>query len=216
MSVKRTVIILVASAVAIAAGALVSNSKKTSKQQEIEAARKNFSAIQGNILAPARKIAIPELLKDDGSSFTSADLQGHWSIFFFGFTHCSEVCPLTMSMLSQAKNLAKKQGVAFPEVYLISIDPARDDIASLAKFVKGFDESFTGVSGSDQSIKALSLQMSVVYMRAEQASSDDYQVDHSSAILLLNPQGSLKAFLNAPHKPEKVLQDIVTVMNSEK
>ncbi|MFW2438979.1 MAG: SCO family protein [Arenicellales bacterium] len=216
MNLKSTLLILIVAAAAIVAGSWFSSSQETEKEKAIQAAREKFSSIQGNVLSPARKITVPYLQKHDGTAFTGEELQGHWSILFFGFTHCSEICPVTMAKLAQAKKLAEEQGLDFPEVYLVSIDQERDDLQSLGKFVGGFDESFTGVTGDPKLIKALSLQMSVVYMPAEQPKDvENYQIDHSAALLLLNPQGSLKAFLNPPHTAEKILKEIVAVTSVE-
>ncbi|GMR18077.1 MAG: SCO family protein [Gammaproteobacteria bacterium] len=216
MNMKYTLLFLIVAAIAIAAGSWLSSNQKTAKEEAIEAARENFSNIQGNILSPARKISVPRLQKHDGTAFTGEELQGHWSLVFFGFAHCSEICPVTMSMLAQAKKLAENQKLDFPQVYFISVDQERDDLQGIGKFVGGFDKAFTGVTGDPKMIKALSLQMNVIYMPAEQAKDvENYQIDHSSALLLLNPQGSLKAFLNPPHTPEKILKDISTVIKAE-
>ena len=217
MNLKSTVLILIVAVLAIAAGSMFSTSQKTKKEEAIEAARAKFSNIQGNVLSPARRISVPHLEKHDGTPFTIDELKGHWSILFFGFTHCSEICPVTLSMLAQAKKLAEEQKKDFPKVYLISVDQERDSLKSLKKFVTGFDETFTGVTGDPKLIKALSLQMSVVYMPAEQGKDEEnYQIDHSSALLLLNTEGSLTAFLNPPHAPEKIFKDINTVVEAAK
>lgn len=217
MNLKSTVVILIVAVLAIVAGSMFSANKKTQKEVAIEAARAKFSNIQGNVLSPVRRISVPHLEKHDGTPFNIDELRGHWSILFFGFTHCSEICPVTLSMLAQAKKLAEEQKKNFPKVYLISVDQERDSLKSLQKFVTGFDESFTGVTGDPKLIKALSLQMSVVYMPAEQGKDvENYQIDHSSALLLLNTEGSLAAFLNPPHAPAKILKDINIVAESAK
>ncbi len=217
MNIKSTVLILVVAVLAIVAGSWFSASQKTDKDKAIEAARAKFSNIQGNVLSPARRISVPHLQKHDGMVFNGDELKGHWSILFFGFTHCSEICPVTLSMLAQAKKLAEEKGIEFPKVYLVSVDQERDNLQSLKKFVTGFDESFTGVTGDPKLIKALSLQMSVVYMPAvEDKDVENYQIDHSAALLLLNTDGSLVAFLNPPHSPEKIFKDIRTVAAAEK
>jgi protein SCO1/2 len=215
MNIKSTVLILVVAALAIAAGSWFSANQKSQKELAVEAARAKFSNIQGNVLSPARKISVPHLQKHDGMDFNGDELKGHWSILFFGFTHCSEICPVTLSMLAQAKKMAEEQKLDFPKVYLISVDQKRDDLKSLKKFVSGFDESFTGVTGDPKLIKALALQMSVVYMPAEQMKDiENYQIDHSASLLLLNPEGSLLAFLNPPHSPEKIFKDFRTVADA--
>ena len=158
MNMKNTFLILIVAIVAVAAGSWFSSTQKTAQEKAIEAARAKFASVQGNILSPPRKIAVPELVKHDGSPFNSKDLQGQWSILFFGFTNCHMICPTAMSMLTQAKKLAEEKKVAFPQVYLVSVDPERDDPDTMSKFVTGFDKDFIGVTGDPESIKALSLQ----------------------------------------------------------
>ena len=217
MNVRNTVIILFAVVIAIAAGSYFSTMRKIDAlEKEKEIARNKIPDIQGNLLSPARKISVPSLLKHDGSAFTREELQGHWSILFFGFTHCSEICPATMSMLAQAKKIAEEKKQKFPLVYLVSIDQERDKLDALKKFVTGFDESFIGISGDPKLIKALSLQMSVVYMPAEKGKDvENYQIDHSAALLLMDPEGNLRAFLNPPHTAEKIFKDIQSVVGEE-
>lgn len=193
-------------------------SSDTAKEKELAEARKRYSPIQGSILSPARKISIPALTKDDGSILTLSDLTGGWHLLFFGYTNCPDVCPVTMGVAAQAKKIAAENNQLFPQVVFISVDPERDEIEMLGEYVRYFDKDFIGVTGNSDLIKALTLQMSVVYMKMEANESDgNYLVDHSSALLLLNPEGKLTAFLNPPHEPETILKDLHTVVSqSEK
>jgi protein SCO1/2 len=225
---KSKLILVAAAVVAMSAGFWLSSMQESRNSETAEGAnlkahdealaeaRKKFSPIQGAILSPARKIAVPTLLKDDGSDFTLEDLTGHWSLLFFGYTHCPDVCPVTMGVLAQTKEIALADNQAFPEVFFISVDPDRDKVEMLGEYVQYFDKDFIGVTGDDSLIKALTLQMSVVYMKMaddDASSESDYLVDHSSALLLLNPDGKLVAFMNAPHEPLVILKDLETVIS---
>lgn len=163
--------------------------------------------IQGAVVNPARQIAVPELTRHDGKPFTNEDLRGHWTLVFFGYTHCPDICPVTMNVLAEAK---KKAPVDFPQVVFISVDPQRDSVAMLGDYVHYFDPQFTGVTGDEKMIQALTLQTSVVYMKVPGASGNenDYLVDHSSSILLINPEGQLAAFLRAPHTPSSISDSV--------
>ena len=185
---------------------------------EADAVSKNKPVvqIQGVIIKPARKVGIPALQRDDHQTLTLEQLQGHWSLLFFGYTHCPDVCPTTMHVLAQTKRLAEKKHTAipFPEVYFVSVDPARDTPEQLAGYVDYFDKDFTGVTGDDALLKALTLQLSAVYLVMppdDPAKPDEYTVDHSAALYLLNPEGKLVAFLNEPFTPEKLVDDISRV-----
>lgn len=223
MSNKSNIIIVAAAAAAMSAGfwysSLLDNNEKAlalSKEQALVTAREKFSPIQGSILSPARKIAVPALTKDNSEVFTLNDLTGHWSLLFFGYTHCPDVCPITLGVTAQAKKIAEGNNVTFPKVVFISVDPERDKIEMLGEYVQYFDKDFIGVTGEADLIKALTLQMSVVYMKMQTEDGNDangYLVDHSSALLLLNPEGKLVAFLNPPHDAATILKDIQTVVS---
>jgi protein SCO1/2 len=219
-------VIVVAAVVAMSAGFWFSSQQQrddmsAQKQKEIAEARNNYSPIQGTILSPARKIIIPELYRDDGEKFTLEDLTGNWSLLFFGYTHCPDICPITLGIVAQAKKAATSINHMFPDVVFVSVDPERDKVEMLADYVQYFDKDFIGVTGDKDMIKALTLQMSVVYMKvpledtAETGSPDgsSYNVDHSSALLVLNPEGKLVAFLNPPHDANTILKDFQTIVN---
>jgi protein SCO1/2 len=215
MSLKTKALMTAAAVVAMSAGVWLSSIQLDDASDKTVDARKNFSPIQGTILSPSRKIAVPALLKDNGQTFTNADLTGQWHLLFFGYTHCPDICPTTMGVLAQAKKAAEADGQLFPGVVFVSVDPERDKVEMLGQYVRYFDKDFIGVSGDPDLIQALALQMSVVYMKmpAEAGTdADAYLVDHSSALLLLNPEGRLEAFLNPPHEPAIILRDIQKVI----
>ena len=226
MSIKSKGIIAIAAVAAMSAGFWLSllqqgsNEKiyqdtlEKAREKEVAEARRSFSPIQGSILSPARKIAVPALVKDDGSVFTLDDLTGHWSLLFFGYTHCPDVCPTTLGVVAQARKIAVANNHLFPQVFFVSVDPERDKVEILTEYVQYFDTDFIAVTGDDKLIKALTLQMSVVYMKMP--AEDDtggYLVDHSSALLLINPEGKLVAFFNPPHDPKVIVKDFQTVVN---
>jgi protein SCO1/2 len=216
---KTTVFTAVAAVAAMSAGFWLSstqlNKGSSDNETAIADARKNFSPIQGSILSPARKIAVPALVKDNGELFGLDDLTGGWHLLFFGYTHCPDICPMTLGVLAQAKKTALENNQVFPQVILVSVDPERDKVEMLADYVQYFDKDFIGVTGEPDLIKALTLQMSVVYMKMPLQPGDGdsgYLVDHSSALLLINPQGKLLAFLNPPHDAATIVKDIQTVI----
>ena len=165
-------------------------------------------AFHGTLLSTPRKIAIPALSKDDGSVLTAADFQNHWTLVFFGYTHCPDICPTTLNAIAQSKKQAPED---FPNVLFVSVDPERDTVDMLGEYVQYFDPSFKGVTGDEKLIQALALQMSSVYMRMPGTKDENYLMDHSSAILALNPEGKLVAFINPPHTPENILKALKSI-----
>jgi protein SCO1/2 len=166
--------------------------------------------IQGAVLDTPRQIAVPELIRHDGEPFTDEDLKGNWTLMFFGYTSCPDICPMTMNVLREAKQQSSGD---FPQVVLVSVDPERDSVDMLGEYVRYFDPDFIGVTGDEKMIQALTLQLSVVYMKMPGASGNenDYLVDHSSAVLLIDPAGQLAAFLKAPHTPTSINESVAAV-----
>jgi len=223
MSVKSNALIVVAAAVAMSAGFWLSTMQQSKSGDEyaIAQAKKNFSPIQGVMIDPPRKIAVPALIKDNAETFSNDDLKGHWSLLYFGYTHCPDICPMTLGVVAQAKKSATAINHNFPQVFFISVDPERDKVAMLAEYVQYFDKDFTGVTGDKKLLQALAIQLSAVYMKmpsdkTESATSGKagYDIDHSSALLLLNPDGKLVAFFNPPHDAKIILKDFQTVVNN--
>ena len=203
MSLTKKLAVVLFAVIAMAAGFWLASQLTRPPQQP-------SPPIQGSVVNPPRQIAVPELTKHDGEAFTNEDLKGRWTLAFFGYTHCPDICPITMNVLAAAKN---KAGGEFPQVLLISVDPERDTLKLLADYVNYFDPEFIGVTGDENMIQALTLQTSVVYMKVPGASGNenDYLVDHSSSILLINPEGQLAAFLKAPHTPSSIIDSVAQV-----
>ncbi|MGB5520793.1 MAG: SCO family protein [Gammaproteobacteria bacterium] len=199
---KKLAVVLIA-VMAMAAGFWMAT-------QLTQPASVNLPQIQGSVVNPARQIVVPDLIKHDGEAFMNEDLNNQWTLIFFGYTHCPDICPITMNVLAEAK---KKATGDFPQVVFISVDPQRDTVDLLGDYVHYFDPAFIGVTGDEKMIQALTLQTSVVYMRVPGASGseNDYLVDHSSAVLLINPKGQLAAFLQAPHTPSSILDSVAKI-----
>jgi len=131
---------------------------------------------------------------------------------FYGYTHCPDICPATLSMLAAAKKLAADKQQPFPQVVFVSVDPQRDKAALVADYVRYFDEDFIGVTGEEKLLQAMAMQMSVAAMAMPaEKPGDAYLVDHSANLMLLNPQVEMVAMLKPPFGADQVLQTIATV-----
>lgn len=129
------------------------------------------------------------LVSGDNQAFTQQNLYRHWTLIFFGFTHCSNVCPTTLEMISRAYPELKKQ---FPnlQVVLVSLDPDRDTPQALAQYTRTFNPDFIGTTGKLAELRKLQSQMGV-YSAPDPATVSDkgYQIQHTASIMLINPQG---------------------------
>jgi protein SCO1/2 len=153
----------------------------------------------GSYLAPRRELPDFSLIDTQGRSFGNANLRGQWSFMFFGYTNCPDFCPTTLTTLAAMERRLRAAHAAIrPRVIFVSVDAKRDTPAQMAKYVPYFDPEFVGLTAADQpAIEAVARKMNIpVSLRPR----DDggYTVDHSGAILVLDPQGRLTAVLTGP------------------
>jgi len=172
--------------------------------------------INATLLKPAKIVKPSGLIDHNNQAFGLKQMQGHWSFVFFGYTNCPDVCPAT---LFQFKNIAKMLD-AHPHIkantrfILVSIDPERDDAKHLKEYVQYYHPDFIGITGNNKDIYSFSRQMGVIYQRQapeKKSEPDNYLVDHSSAILMLNPLGQLQVVYSAPHEAETILKDYIAI-----
>jgi protein SCO1/2 len=171
------------------------------------------------VLPEPRVIADFALIDYEESPFSLADLRGHWSLVFFGFTHCPDVCPTALYELQQVKNsLSEKmeEDTKAPQFLFVSVDPERDTAEILKQFLTYFDPAFIGVTGKHEQLLPLTRQVGIAYrIEDHEMGASDYGVDHSTGILLVNPQGRLHGVFPAPHLSENMVADLAEVMNSD-
>jgi protein SCO1/2 len=162
---------------------------------------------KATLLTPARPLPEFALTDHTGAAFDPSRLKNHWSLLFFGFTRCPDVCPTTLGMLAQVeKSLADLPAAQRPQVVLVSVDPQRDTPAQLASYVRFFSPSFTGVTGSQDAIDGLTRALGVPVAIGKTANGD-YTVDHSGALFLIDPQGGMRALFSMPHEPMAIADD---------
>lgn len=162
---------------------------------------------QATALEPARALPAFDLLDQGGAAFDVARLQNRWSLLFFGFTHCPDVCPTTLGVLAQTeKLLADLPEAQRPQIVLVSVDPKRDTPEQLASYVKFFSPSFTGVTGTQADIDAFTRALGVP-VATSPLPNGDYTVDHSAALFLVNPSGQLRALFSGPHTAAVIADD---------
>jgi protein SCO1/2 len=146
------------------------------------------------------------VLRRSGAGFTNADLVGHWSFVFFGYTQCPDVCPTALSLLKQVKAaLATVPPAPTFQVVFVSVDPRRDTQQLLSEYMAAFDPSFIGVSGGDAALSPLTKTLGAYYQRNDGTDTRRYTVDHSAAIYLVDPQGRLAAVFSPPQEAAKVV-----------
>jgi protein SCO1 len=162
----------------------------------------------GTSLSPRRALADFSLIDQQGRNFGRANLRGHWSIMFFGYTNCPDFCPATLGTLAAVqKQLRQQKGAVLPQVLFVSVDAKRDTPAQLAKYVPYFDPSFIGLTAADQpSIEEVARKLGVAVVITP-LQDGNYSVDHSGALFVLDPEGRLAALLTGPFTVQALVGD---------
>jgi protein SCO1/2 len=168
------------------------------------------------ILPEPRVLADFSLLDQDGEVFSLQQLQGKWSLLFFGFTHCPDVCPSALYDLQQVSRSvapSEENGDRYQMIF-VSVDPERDSPERLGEYVRYFDPDFLGLTGPPEQLAALAKQIGVAYrIEPHDAGSQSYTVDHSASILLTDPQGRLYGVFPAPHDAGDIAHDLLAVLD---
>jgi protein SCO1/2 len=190
--------------ISAAAGAVLWNVLSARQPQAFEALM---------VLPEPRVIADFSLTDHDGEPFTLDSLRGRWSLIFFGFTHCPDVCPSTLYDLQQVHGTLTRDTSADHQVLFVSVDPERDTPEVLKQYVNYFDPDFIGVSGENEQLAPLTLQLGIAYRIEEHEPGDPaYRVDHSASILLTDPQGRLHGVFPAPHDAGMLSADMTSLL----
>lgn len=151
------------------------------------------------------------LTADDDSVFSNQSLKDNWSLLFFGYTHCPDVCPLTLHQLAQAnKELADKLD-STPDIIMVSVDPDRDTSEILQKYVRSFGENVSGVTGKNEELDKLTSQLGIFY-NANKHEGENYSVNHSAAVILINKNAEFHAVFSAPHSIENFVSDLPLIL----
>ena len=169
------------------------------------------------------------LLDARGASFSNQDLLGSWSLVFFGFTSCPDVCPITMTELAQFYQRYEESGLDnLPKIIFVSVDPERDGVNEVAAYMERFDERFIGLSGSPDEIADVARQFYVAYstdsdtvdgaheghmapssnsaLESPSVQNEDYMVSHSVHLSVVDPEGRLHSVIRPPIRRETMMQ----------
>jgi protein SCO1 len=166
----------------------------------------NPQLTSGTWFPQPRPVGEFSLTGDDGKPLGREKLEGAPTLVFFGFTHCPDVCPTTLAKLAQITKAAQVNGL---RVLLISVDPDRDTPETLHQYVRAFDPSFIGATGTTQSIKQVTKEFGVAVERVA-LPGDTYTMDHSATVFLLNDRAQIVAVFTPPFDLDKFAADLRT------
>jgi protein SCO1/2 len=144
-----------------------------------------------------RNIGDFSLIDHHGNAFNPERLKDRWSLVFFGFTYCPDICPTTMAFLNEFVAALEDTEAEDIQVVMVSVDPARDTVEKLAGYVPFFNPDFIGVTGDFLDIHRFATALNTPFRKVP-GQGESYQVDHSSNIVLINPRGDYHGFFKAP------------------
>ncbi|RUO63019.1 SCO family protein [Pseudidiomarina insulisalsae] len=183
----QKLLISVVAIIALVAGVVIFNSLPKPQPQAL-------------VYDPPRELNPFILEGHTGAQLTNADLTGQWTFLFTGYTSCPDICPTTMADLRKALPQLASLAERPVRVWMISVDPKRDTIKKLADYNTYFGSEFMGVRADHQQLYPFVNGLGLMYS-IPAADETDYLVNHSSAIVLVNPDGERHAIFKASHQP---------------
>ena len=174
---------------------------------------KKPTLVSGKILARPMEIDRFELIDQKNEVFNNKSLEGGWTVLFFGYTNCPDVCPTTIYKLAEIKNELEEDlsSTSFNTV-LVTLDPDRDSTDRLEEYIGYFDESMLGVTGTYENIQSFTSSLSVFYQRINK--EEGYDFNHTASIFVFNKDGSLFATMSPANTIGELTQDFYTILNN--
>jgi len=165
-----------------------------------------------NVMLPAPQPLKAFALRDGNrEAFDLERLQGRWTMVFFGYTSCPDICPTALATLREvAGHLESEENVQY---VFVSVDPARDTPERVGEYVEFFHPGFIGVSGDPERIEALMKQFNVMAKRNPGDNPDAYTIAHTSSIMLVGPDARLLGSFSPPHKARRIADQFQALRN---
>jgi len=159
-----------------------------------------------------RAVADFSLTRANGKPLTLADWRGHWTIVYFGYSNCPDVCPTTLAAFKQVwKDLDQKNQSKLVQLDFISVDPQRDVPETLGKYVSFFNPEFVAATGSDDELRRLGNALGLAYSRDNDANGN-ITVDHSGSAVIIDPQARMIGMFRPPFVPATIAADLAKLL----
>ncbi|XP_010564357.1 PREDICTED: protein SCO2 homolog, mitochondrial [Haliaeetus leucocephalus] len=149
------------------------------------------------------------LLDQEGRPRQKADFRGQWVLLYFGFTHCPDICPEELEKLSRAVELLEREpGLPPLQPLFITVDPQRDDVAAMKRYVQDFHPRLLGLTGSPEEVRAAADAYRVYASTGPKDEDGDYIVDHTVLIYLLGPDGLFLDYYGRSKTDTQIAQSV--------
>lgn len=151
------------------------------------------------------------LTDHSGKVRTLADFRGKLVALFFGYTHCPDVCPTTLSDFAAAMRELGADGERV-QVLFVTVDPERDTPALLARYVPSFNPTFLGMHADPATLAGLAKEFKVIYQKSTIKGPADYLMDHSAGTYVFDAKGMLRLHMTYGTGPKAIAQDLRTLL----
>jgi len=204
-SAGQNLIIAISAMLALVAGYYLGN-VASGKKPQLQTA---------TVLPEPRTIKDFNLIDKNGGVFTLQNFEDKWNLIFFGYSHCPDICPTALQSMAEVNKQFDNQTRKQVQTVFISVDPQRDTPDHMKTFVEFFNPDFTAVTGDALQIKALAQQLGIQYKIHEADANGNYLVDHSSWLIIINPQGQFHGVISGSHypSPDKIARDIEIIID---
>lgn len=184
-------VFVVVIALAFSAGAVLS---------WLDAGRGGGNVVDGLLWPDPPRLAPLHLVDQQGRPFTLEELRGRWTLLFFGFTSCPDVCPTSLDALARAHETLEshERYGERGQVVFVSVDPERDSPERIGEYVTYFHPDFVGVTASEEALGALARNLGALFMKVPQGDGA-YTMDHSAGVFLIDPELRLVSVITPPH-----------------
>ncbi|GMS84613.1 hypothetical protein PENTCL1PPCAC_6788 [Pristionchus entomophagus] len=150
-----------------------------------------------------------ELQNTEGKMEGSEQLKGNWLLLYFGFTHCPDICPDEIEkMVKVVDQLERDKDPVKILPIFISVDPARDTLKRVKEYCLEFSPKLRGYSGTPEQVKAVAKTFRVYHSEGPKTAPDDYIVDHTVIMYLIDPEGNFHDYYGQNRRAEEIAQTI--------
>ncbi|MDE0006603.1 MAG: SCO family protein [Rhodospirillaceae bacterium] len=167
--------------------------------------------VAATLLEPPLELPEVSLTDKTGETFTTELLNGRFNLLFFGFTHCPDICPLTLAVLARMGVEWNTPHIDVPQVVFVSVDPARDDAERIDNYLGHFDPAFQGVTGPREAMDPWLKALGVAVHVDPHAEGEPYTVTHNSTVYVVGPGSELIAVFSPPHDSAVIAADFLRI-----
>ncbi|WP_122761002.1 SCO family protein [Pseudomonas viridiflava] len=162
----------------------------------------------GIVLLPkSRQLPALSMIDQNGAAVALDGLKDQWTLMFFGYTFCPDICPTTLAQIKQIRSELPTAAVERMRVVLVSVDPNRDTPQQLKEYLSYFDPQYIGLTAPVADIQKLANSVSIPFIPAD-TSKPNYFVDHSGNLALIGPDGTQRGFIRAPLNNQKLVKQL--------